>query len=65
VFHSPRRRRQLLLQDGSGNFTMRVKINGADVWARGGNMIPMEELEGRQSVEACVAAASSGMSEKM
>ena len=53
------------MQDGSDNFTMRVKINGADVWARGGNMIPMEELEGRQSVEACVAAAGSGMSEKM
>ena len=38
--------------DGSGNFTMRFKLNGADVWARGGNMIPMEEMEGRRSAAA-------------
>ena len=38
--------------DGSGNLTMRFKVNGADVWARGANMIPMQELEGRQSVAA-------------
>jgi beta-mannosidase len=36
-------------KDGSGGFTMRVKVNGADVWARGANVIPMEELEGRLS----------------
>jgi beta-mannosidase len=28
---------------------MRIKVNGADIWARGGNMIPMDELEGRYS----------------
>jgi len=33
--------------DGSGNLTMRFRVNGANVWARGGNMIPTEELEGR------------------
>ena len=27
--------------DGSGNFTMRIKVNGANMWARGANMIPM------------------------
>ena len=38
--------------EGSGNFTMRFKLNGADVYARGGNMIPMEEMEGRRNSEA-------------
>ena len=38
--------------DGSGNATMRFKVNGADVYARGGNIIPMEELEGRLSAVA-------------
>ncbi len=38
--------------NGSGNSTMRFKINGADAYARGGNMIPMEELEGRRSAPA-------------
>ena len=38
--------------DGSGNLTMRFKVNGANVWARGANMIEMEELEGRHSVAA-------------
>jgi beta-mannosidase len=39
-------------RNGSGNFTMRLKVNGADVWARGANMIPMEELEARQDAQA-------------
>jgi beta-mannosidase len=56
---TPENRQQLLNRDGSSNFTMRLKVNGADVWARGGNMIPMEELEGRQSVEAYRALVAS------
>lgn len=40
------------LADGSGNFTMRFKVNGADLLALGANMIPMEELEGRESALA-------------
>ena len=36
-------------RDGSGNLTMRWKVNGADIWARGADVIPMEALEGRQS----------------
>jgi beta-mannosidase len=56
---SSHQRHQLLQQDGSSNFTMRLKVNGANVWARGGNMIPMEELEGRQSVEAYRALVAS------
>eukprot|EP01116_Phalansterium_solitarium_P018951 TRINITY_DN5166_c2_g1_i1.p1 TRINITY_DN5166_c2_g1~~TRINITY_DN5166_c2_g1_i1.p1 ORF type:complete len:461 (-),score=159.37 TRINITY_DN5166_c2_g1_i1:31-1413(-) len=39
-------------KDGSDSFTMRFKVNGADMYSRGGNMIPMEELEGRVSAEA-------------
>ena len=39
-------------KDGSGFFTMRMKVNGANIWSRGGNMIPMEEMEGRMSADA-------------
>ena len=39
-------------RNGSGNATMRFKINGADAYVRGGNMIPLEELEGRRSAGA-------------
>eukprot|EP01111_Echinosteliopsis_oligospora_P013129 TRINITY_DN4630_c0_g1_i1.p1 TRINITY_DN4630_c0_g1~~TRINITY_DN4630_c0_g1_i1.p1 ORF type:complete len:919 (-),score=251.71 TRINITY_DN4630_c0_g1_i1:36-2771(-) len=38
--------------EGSGNLTMRFKVNGVDVFARGANFIPMEELEGRANAEA-------------
>lgn len=38
--------------DGSGADTMRFKVNGCDVYARGGNIIPMEELEGRLDASA-------------
>ena len=38
--------------DGSGKDTMRFKVNGADVYARGGNIIPMEELESRMQASA-------------
>lgn len=41
--------------DGSGNLTMRWRVNGANVWARGANMIPMEELDGRTSSAAIEA----------
>ena len=34
-------------QDGSGNFTMRWRVNGANMWARGANVIPMHELRMR------------------
>lgn len=33
--------------DGSGNFTFRYKVNGCDLWLRGGNIIPPDEMEGR------------------
>ena len=36
-------------RDGQDGFTMRFKINGANIWSRGANMIPMDELEGRYS----------------
>jgi beta-mannosidase len=50
---------------GSGGFTMRLKLNGADVWARGANMIPMEELEARQSAAAYVALLTSAVEARM
>ena len=45
--------------NGSGNFTMRYKVNGANVYLRGANMIPMEELEARQSAIAYTALVDS------
>ena len=44
---------------GSGNLTLRWKVNGADVFARGANWIPLEELEGRNSDAAHAAAVAS------
>lgn len=35
-------------ETGTGDHTMRFKVNGANVWARGSNQIPMEEMEGRE-----------------
>jgi hypothetical protein len=37
--------------DGSGAFGMFFRINGAAIYARGGNVVPMEELEGRLDAE--------------
>ncbi len=31
---------------------MRLRVNGANMHARGANMIPMEEFEGRQTAAA-------------
>ncbi len=36
----------------SGDFTMRLRVNGANMHARGANIIPMEEFEGRQTAAA-------------
>lgn len=37
--------------DGSGNLTMRFRVNGANMYARGGNWIPMDTVsrQGRQN----------------
>lgn len=51
--------------DGSGDFTLRYKVNGADVWARGASVVPMEEFEGRSDADATRrmvrSAAEAGM----
>ena len=51
--------------DGSANMTMLLRVNGAAVFARGSNHVPLEELEGRASAEASrrtmVSAAEGGM----
>jgi beta-mannosidase len=38
--------------DGTGQLTMFFRVNGAAVYARGGNKIPMELLDGRMSAVA-------------
>jgi beta-mannosidase len=39
-------------QDGSGQFGMFFRVNGAAVYARGGNKIPMDLIDGRMSASA-------------
>ena len=39
-------------QEGTGDLTMTFRVNGAAVYARGGSMVPMDLLNGRQSAEA-------------
>ena len=37
---------------GSGNFTLRLRVNGASIFARGSNVIPLDEYAGRASADA-------------
>jgi len=43
-----------LLQNktGSGNLTTRIRVNGASIWARGSNFIPLDEFAGRADADA-------------
>jgi beta-galactosidase/beta-glucuronidase len=43
---------QSLSLEGSGNHGMFFRINGAAVWARGANVVPMDQLEGRLTDQA-------------
>ena len=36
-------------EEGSGNFTMFLRVNGEAVYTRGANMVPMDEFAGRTS----------------
>jgi beta-mannosidase len=44
--------KQSVGQDGTSTLGMFWRINGAPLWSRGANMIPMDELEGRLLDEA-------------
>jgi beta-mannosidase len=52
-------------QEGSGNHGMFFRVNGALIWAKGANVVPMDQLEGRLTDEAhrimVQSAADSGM----
>lgn len=39
-------------QNGTGQFTMFLRVNGAPVYSRGANKIPMDLMEGRMTAEA-------------
>lgn len=38
--------------EGTGNFTIMFRVNGAATWVRGANLVPMEELEARADATA-------------
>ena len=38
--------------DGSADLGMRFRVNGAALFARGGNLVPMDQLEGRNTAAA-------------
>jgi len=50
---------------GSGGLTTRLRVNGASIWARGSNVIPLDEFAGRADADAhalqVAAAAAAGM----
>ena len=46
---------------GSGNLTLRWKVNGADVFARGANWIPPEEVDARVTAGAVRQAVQSAV----
>lgn len=52
-------------QEGSGNHGMFFRVNGAVTWARGANVVPMDQLEGRLTEDAhrimVYSAAEAGM----
>ena len=52
-------------KEGSGTHGMYFRINGAVVWCRGANVVPIDQLEGRMADEAhrsmVQSAASAGM----
>ena len=39
-------------EDGNGMFTMFFRVNGVAIYARGANVVPMEELDGRVTAAA-------------
>jgi beta-mannosidase len=53
------------LAKGSGNFTAMWRINGVPIFARGANVVPMEELEGRTSTRAIRAMMRSAAAGRM
>ena len=51
--------------EGSGEHGMYFRVNGALVWARGGNFVPMDQLEGRMTDEAHKEAVRSAAAANM
>jgi len=52
-------------REGSGSHGMYFRINGAVVWSRGANVVPMDQLEGRLTDEAHRLAVQSAAAANM
>ena len=59
------RPRALAGRSGSGNLTLRYVVNGGGIWARGSNVVPLDEFAGRADARALQlhveSAAAAGM----
>ena len=51
--------------DGSDDFSMFFRVNGASVFSRGANVVPMEGLEGRISADAYIRLVRSAVDANM
>ena len=51
--------------DGSDDFSMYFRVNGASVFSRGANVVPMEGLEGRLSADAYIRLVRSAVDANM
>ena len=48
----PNAHASIAAEDGSGRHTMFLRVNGAPLYARGGNKVPMDLIEGRLTAAA-------------
>ena len=61
----PREAARAAAAEGSGRHTMVLRVNGVALWARGANIVPMDQLEGRLSDVAHRTLVASAVAARM
>ena len=61
----PREAARAAAAEGSGRHTMVIRVNGVALWARGANIVPMDQLEGRLSDVAHRTLVASAVAARM